>query len=89
MTTNVSPTQALSGVELNRFYLISGRIAGDDDDSVHIVEAPDMGTAESLFTTQLREESFVGEEARVFIVHSISLAEAIKQRVGQINHTES
>lgn len=88
MTTNVSPTHALSGVDLNRLYLISGRIADDDDDSVHIVEAPDMGTAEGLFTTQLREESFVDEDARVFIVHSISLAEAIKQRIGQLNHTE-
>ena len=89
MTTTVSPAHATSDVDLSRLYLMSGRIENDDDDSVHIVEAPDMGVAEELFTTQLREESFVGEEARVFIVHSIPLAEAINQRAGQLNHTES
>lgn len=77
----------LKSIELERLFLITGRVSEDEDETVHIVEAPDAGTAERLFIDQVRQECFDdGEEKTVYVIDSTSLANAIDQRVREEGH---
>lgn len=74
---------------LRNLYLISGRISGDDDDMVHIVEADDIDSAVKAFEEAMQEEE--GElrcyderemrELEVVIVNKESLLSAIHERL--------
>ncbi len=64
-------------------FLISGRVSGDDDDSVHIVEAQNQGVANSVFTKHLQNECGGDEATDVFIIDSSPLPSAISQRLNR------
>lgn len=61
-------------------YLMSGRISGDDDDSVEIVHARDVGHASVIFENHLRvsdPSSLDKDELPVFITMSQPLSQSI------------
>lgn len=64
-------------------FLISGRVSGDDDDSVHIVEAQNQGVANSVFTKHLQSECGGDEATDVFIIDSSPLPSVITQRLNR------
>lgn len=71
------------GAPESDLFLISGRVSGDDDDSVHIVEAQDQGVANSVFTKHLQCECGGDEATDVFIIDSSPLPSAISQRLNR------
>lgn len=75
-------------IDVCNMYLISGRLSGDDDDSVYIVEADSESVAKRKFKNELFNESghydLTDEEKASFSIHIIScttLLSAIEERV--------
>lgn len=67
-------------MELSNVYLVSGRVSGDDDDTVHLVEASDEGMAQDRFERELRDESGDDNET-IYINQLVALDEAMKARL--------
>lgn len=73
-------TQALIG----KLFIVSGRISGDDEDTLYMIEAPDHHQANQMFIEKMISNLSVEEceeEPEVFIIHSYPLPEAIGQRL--------
>lgn len=68
--------------DVHNLFLVSGRVCGDDDDTVHIVSGNDIGEAVSTFEEQLRHDSRYPDEAgQVYINTSQPLNYAIEQHI--------
>lgn len=68
--------------EVHNLFLVSGRVCGDDDDTVHIVSGNDIGDAVSTFEEQLRHDSrYPDENGQVYINTSHPLSYAIDQHI--------
>ena len=68
--------------DVQNLYLVSGRVSGDDDDTVHIVSGKDIGDAVSTFEEQLRHDSrYPDENGQVYINTSQPLSYAIDQNI--------
>lgn len=67
---------------MTNLFLFSGRLSGDDDDTCRIVEADDMGAAQTRFENLLRDEADAAEDAVVYIVSSETLSQALAERAG-------
>lgn len=72
---------------LLNMYVLSGRVIGDDDDSVHIVEANDLGSAQAVFEQQLRADyegvgfDNASDKYEVIVTYDHSLIDAVSQRL--------
>lgn len=66
-------------------YLVAGRIPGDDDDSVALVAAEDLPTAEDVFRVHLMETSGLneGELLRLEQKYGCETIVTISERVGE------
>lgn len=63
-------------------FLVQGRISGDDDDTVKLVEAGDLSSAESIFEQSLRHEDR-DFESEVFIIESVPFDRLIQWRISE------
>lgn len=67
---------------INQLFLISGRCWGDDDDTVHIVEADNEAAAIDIFTTYLRSLTDKDyEDDEIFINITEPLKDAVIGRL--------
>ena len=64
---------------LKEIFLVSGRVPFDDDDTVHLVEAGDLGSAVDIFTRALNEED--DPEREVYINVEMNLYDALTHRL--------
>lgn len=66
-------------------YLVAGRIPGDDDDSVALVAAEDLPTAEDVFRVHLIETSGLSEDEllRLEQKYGCETLVTISERVGE------
>lgn len=46
-------SDVLAGKDLNKLFVITGRVANDDDDTIHWIEAPSMADAKVVFKKNL------------------------------------
>lgn len=46
-------SELFNGKNLNQVFVITGRVAHDDDDTIHFVEAPSMAEAKVIFKKSL------------------------------------
>ncbi len=65
----------------DRLYLISGRVSGDDDDTVYVVEADDLGDAQEAFTTELLGGEETDDTPEVYVITSSTLLSEIEHRL--------
>lgn len=85
ITTNQNiPAQTTTS--LNRLYLATGRVEGDDEDTARIIEADSCGHAESILERHLLDEGAEAkdvsrDEVTVYVNYAISLQDAIAQRL--------
>ena len=63
-----------------RLFLVTGRELGDDDDTAHVVEATNMGEAESTFINHLCAEGSSNEQ-QIVVTGITALQNAIANRL--------
>lgn len=72
--------------DMGNLYLVSGRVDGDDDDSVRIVEACCIGEAESKLVAHLQEEECLAtgkniKDITIHLIYTSPVSSAIAQRL--------
>lgn len=80
MTDIPAITATLTGIDLSRLYIVSGRTLFDDDDTVELIEADSLADAEAHFIHLQTTAVEWHENDEVLIISSRSMAEAYLNR---------
>jgi hypothetical protein len=78
---NAELIASVEGPDLDNMRLISGRVSGDDDDTVHIVEAGTGVAHQQRFEDELGSYEDGDDAVEIFTILDCSLKVAIDQRL--------
>lgn len=78
---DIMQDDAPSSLNINDIYVVSGRVHGDDDDSVYLVEATDPGQADDIFRNHLQSLAQASDEVDIYVNTTEPLSLALNERL--------